>query len=206
MRLTCDWISTRPWCQVPRFHTRCNMKPWWLGICLWTLPHPHGSHFSFVIGEVPDPVWRITSCPRRLGSESSMTWWLVIAEGSTDIIKHRPGDTYHHYPNTSTHRHQLGTPSTMSPKVTPPSSPQFHSTAPTSFPSSQQNCECYEKSRMANNVHHDVRRNAKSLMSEFHDGTSRPKGQSLGLIFMYPNNCMCYHRRMVPASLSKKNQ
>src|ERR1700677_2447521 len=75
---------------------RCD--PWRLGICVWTSPHPHGCHFSFVIGRYRTESGESHLALVGLDAHTSMTWSLVIAHRSIKITEHRPGDTSHPYP------------------------------------------------------------------------------------------------------------
>lgn len=159
-----------------RLHTYCNMKPWRLGICLWTLPHPHGSQFSFVIGRD-----RIESGESHLALSGLERIIHDLANGHCRSIRRD------HAPSTPTnflslsqqlsHRHQLEITSTISPKI--------HSTFTIPIVTAPENfLQIFVTSRTlrstkADNVHYDVRPHARwIIMSEFYDGTSRPKSQS----------------------------
>jgi hypothetical protein len=154
---------------------------WRLGICVWTSPHPHGSHFSFVIGRYRTESGESHLAFVGLDAHVSMTWLLFIAHRSIKITEHRPGDTSHHYPqhynSSSSARQHIDHDINHFSNVTAPSAIP-HITIPAHFPSSQQHHELHGRPAMANNVHYDVQRIARCSMSRTCRKNERPMSLS----------------------------
>lgn len=170
------------------------MKPWWLGICLWTLPHPHGSQFSFVIGRD-----RIESGESHLAFKSLeriihdlVVWPSQVKLSRSHTFKRDNLTISYRFASKSIIVNSSSTKSMIS----PPSHSTFSIlivTSPAYF------LRIFTTQRMLRsttetNVHYDVQLHARwIIMSEFYERTEQCQGQksrSRELIFMYCNKCM----------------